>query len=163
MNIIIAGFPGVGKSFLTNDNIYYCKYGHDIHYDVIDLESSIFHWEYNAVTGEKRENPNWVKNYVEAIIAQFKSSENNRNKFILISTHEEVLQELANRKITFIIVAPKEQLKNEYMIRYLRRGNDAIFIKNMYSNWYSFQDSLLLTGMPIIRLEEGKYLGDILP
>ena len=66
---IISGFAGIGKTTLSRKN-----------QDIIDLESSDFKWRYydnetanmdkeNRKGVENKEiNPDWPKNYLEAIV-----------------------------------------------------------------------------------------------
>ena len=63
---VISGFPAIGKSFLASK----------FRTMVRDLESSDYHWMKNSNdefilndAGQKIPNPDWPKNYIEAIKA----------------------------------------------------------------------------------------------
>ena len=75
---VIAGFPGVGKSTAAK-----------LHPDIfIDLESSDYHWIKDK-NGNNVCDPDWPMNYVAKIIALMNVESS--HKYILISTHNEVL------------------------------------------------------------------------
>lgn len=155
--LIISGFPGVGKTSLER------------YERIVDLESSGFHW--NWVPGnpfrkdrlappEPRLNPLWPKNYIDKID---ELSKEDYQKIILVSTHPEVLAGLEERRIPFLIVLPTKDLKNEYMIRYLRRGSGWAFLKTMDVRFDEFIDNLEKNHAPKIYLARGQYLQDVLP
>ena len=66
--LVISAFPGMGKSHFAKEvertREHLNKMGGDV--DVIDLESSDFHWIQNA-EGRKSLNPEWPENYFQAI------------------------------------------------------------------------------------------------
>lgn len=145
---VISGFPGVGKSYLN------------FRREILDLESSCYGWIFDFEKFTKPErNPDFPKNYVDAICEEY---EKDNFDFILISSHESVRNELKNRGVPYIIVAPKRELKNEYLIRYLRRGNEIEFIEMMNSKWDEFIDGIEKDGQPIIWLEHHIYLAEVL-
>ena len=133
---IIAGFPGVGKSWLKN------KYGDKIS----DSDSSQF---------PKDEFPQNYINHIKSLIG---------NKIvILVSTHKEVLQELENNNIDYILVYPNRELKDEYLERYKQRGSPEGFINLLNNKWDEFHNDLENT-KPFKRivLNKGEFLKDIL-
>lgn len=155
--LVISGFPGVGKTTLER------------YERIVDLESSGFHWswvpgnpfgEEQPAPPEVRLNPAWPKNYIDKID---KLSKEDYQKIILVSTHPEVLAGLEERRIPHLIVLPTKDLKNEYMIRYLRRGSDWAFLKTMYVRFDEFIDKLEKNHAPKIYLARGQYLQDVLP
>lgn len=155
--LVISGFPGVGKTTLER------------YERITDLESSGFHWswvpgdpfgEEQPAPPELRLNPLWPKNYIDKID---KLSKENYQKIILVSAHAEVRELLQKQKIPYIIVCPTLDCKNEYMIRYLRRGSDAEFIATMYQSFRERLTSLADDPAPKIYLARGQYLQDVLP
>lgn len=161
-NVIVAGFPGVGKSAASRQ----CP-------DWIDYESSGFHW---LPSGE--ENPKWPGNYIKAILDY---DRDNVGKVIMISTHDVVVKAITKHR-SIVCVVPDEDLRNEYMIRYLRRGSPADFIKAMAANWCDFitgitepwakglcdyrnngRDKWKLANYTVIFLGSGQWLSDVLP
>ena len=138
--IVICGFSGIGKSYAAE------------HFnEVLDLESSVFSriWDEGKDMGK---NPEFPKNYVDAIEGYLK--EPYGRLYILVSCHEEVREELRNRGIDYIIVRPSCDNKNEYIKRWLRRGSDIRFIKNMDDRWMKMIGSCQKDPMPSIVLNE---------
>ncbi len=150
--LVISGFPGVGKTSLE-------------HYErIVDLESSGFHWFETPgefVPTVRHLHPEWPRNYVNKI----DELSQDYMKIILISTHAEVRKLLQKQKIPYIIVCPYPTLecKNEYMIRYLRRGSDAEFIAKMDQSFFESLVSLANDPAPKIYLARDQYLQDVLP
>jgi adenylate kinase family enzyme len=149
-SLIICGFPGVGKTTAAANRS-----------DIEDAESSAFHWLWDAATGERNPNPKFPENYVDYLVRQLASHE--PPFVILASCHETVRKELARRKLPYLIVAPEEDAKDEYLARYLRRGDPLEFIRMMDVNWREFMTSVWLDKATDIRLRPGQVLADILP
>jgi len=154
-NFIICGFPGVGKTTAAKNR------------NILDMESSGFHYKFDPESREFTPNPDWPTNYLDAIEQAYL---NDHNEIILTSTHEDVvLSLLNNRELPVIVVVPEATLRNEYMIRYLKRGSDPEFIYSMYNNWLGYIEKIyrLVTNdgrkVPVINLKSGQYLSDVLP
>jgi hypothetical protein len=106
--LIISAFPGTGKSFLflNSDKL------------VLDSDSSNF---------DKKDFP---KNYIKHI-----------KKFIgiidiiCVSSHKIVRDELVKNNLNFILSYPDINLKQQYINRFLHRGNNENFIKLLSDNW----------------------------
>jgi hypothetical protein len=153
-NFIICGFPGVGKTTAAKSR------------NILDMESTGFHYKLDPSECEFTPNPDWPTNYLDAIEQAYL---NDYNEVILTSTHEEVvLSLLNNRELPVIVVVPEATLRNEYMIRYLKRGSDPEFIYKMYNNWLNYINAINRLGtnekkVPIISLKSGQYLSDVLP
>jgi len=114
-SLIICGFPGVGKSFLTKENPN----------SVSDSDSSTF---------DKKNFPaNYIK-HIKGLIG--------KKSIIMISTHEEVIDEMEKLNVNFIIVHPARELKDEYLKRYEERGSPEGFIKLLSDKWDEFQDAI---------------------
>ena len=152
--IIICGFPGVGKSCVANNRV-----------NILDAESSAFHWRYDPEHPEKgrEKNPDFPRNYIAYIKENMERYELD---VILVATHKAVRDALKKEGIDYVIVAPSRWDKNEYMKRYLQRGNDIDFLKSLHKNWDVWMSELEIEsykeGVPMITLEEKGYLSDIL-
>lgn len=148
MAIIICGFPGVGKTSVANNRM-----------NILDAESSLFSWIWNPENLERGRvrNPEFPENYISYI-------QENMEKYevILVSSHQDVRNALKAEGIQYIIVAPWASLKNEYMARYLRRGSEIEFIDLMNNAWGDFLRGIEEDGAPVVRLDKGEYLSDLL-
>lgn len=150
-NLVICGFPGIGKTMAEEKRK-----------DTMDLESSNFKWIQDDNGSGLVENPHWPENYLNEIEAQYRD---NYRKIFLVSTHLEVIKGLQEKKIPFLIVAPRASslMKNEYLIRYLMRGSSVSFINKMDDFWFQYLQELEGQGETVIHLDSGQYLTDILP
>ena len=128
--LIIAGFPGTGKSTAAKKmpELF------------VDMESSDYHWIYKGDT--KYTNPEWPKNYIEAILERANRPYNTDEKhlYICISTHKEVLDELAARGIYYMAIVPKT--KDLYIQRYRDRGSSQEFIDLLDKKFESFVEDI---------------------
>ena len=144
-NLIICGFPGVGKSSAAE----ICK-------NILDLESTPFHfWD-----DGKSEDPNWFVRYVNEIE---KSANDARYNYILVSTHKLVRSEMQYRGIPYIIVTPLAKLKDEYLSRYVKRGDCYDFIETLNINWEQWIEDFANDDVPIIHLDAGETMRKLLP
>ena len=143
---VISAFPGVGKSFIFKNN----KDKNEI---ILDSDSSKFSWN---KPGER--NPDFPNNYIKHI----QDNIGKANK-IMVSSHKDVRDALVNNKIQFTLVYPDRSLKDEYIERYSKRGNDEKFIELLKKNWDSWIDELeQQTDCDKIVLKTGEYLGDVI-
>lgn len=124
---IYCGFPGVGKSFAFSES----------NLKIADSDSSLFSWV-EKDSGEKIRNQNFPNNYINHI----KNLLNEDYDYILVSTHKEVIQALLHYKLSFQIVYPHRNLKDEYLSRYKNRGSPESFISLMNENWDTFISDL---------------------
>lgn len=109
---VIAGFPGVGKSYLFNGN----------NDQYADSDSSTF---------DKSDFP---ANYMRHIAELLGSTD----KTIFVSTHDTVRQALIDNGISYTLVYPEMGLKEEYLQRYRDRGSPEAFVKMMSEKWEDF-------------------------
>lgn len=147
MKIIIAGFPGVGKSTAAMVHGTFVK----------DMESSNYHWIISD-DGNKVPNPDWPMNYYDAIIAEAFNDGCSAPLYIAISTHKEVLETLVRFKIPFIIYTPAT--KSYAIGRYEARGNTPEFIEKIDKNWDQYMMDLDSYRMHVIKRDD--YLTDFL-
>lgn len=149
---VIAGFPGVGKSFTSERE------------DCLDLESSSFSW----LSDDKHRwrNPNFPLNYVDELLRQLASG---KYKYIFVSTHKESLEFIC-RAIGYnnlIVFAPvnNNHVRAKYLERYKQRGNDESFINLIDNKWNEFLDdinSLKERGTKVINLTADEYVSTFL-
>jgi len=136
--LIIAGFPGVGKS-------YFCNRVNGLL--ILDSDSSKF-----------SQLPDFPQNYVRHI-------EENIGKAdaILVSTHQVVRDALRERGIHYVLVYPDRSQKEAYLERYRNRGSSDDFISMLEREWDTFIDSIEQEMFPIkIKLKDSEYLSDAL-
>lgn len=137
MPVVIAGFPGVGKTTVFNQGN-----------KCIDSDSSKF------------DKTNFPANYIEHIKEKLKDESLD---YIFVSTHTSVRHALVSAKIPYILVYPKITLKQEYLQRYRDRGSPGSFIDLMDKSWSDFVvDCASQYGCERIILTEGQYLSDVL-
>lgn len=145
--IIICGFPGVGKTTVANNRR-----------SILDAESSAFSWEFDPEKPyERKRNCSFPGNYIKYIKEQ-----SERFDAILVSSHRRVMDALRAEGEQYVIVAPRRELKNEYLIRYLQRGSDIDFIELLNEKWDEFLTDIENDGAPVIWLESGNVLADVL-
>lgn len=145
--IIICGFPGVGKTTVSNNRR-----------NILDAESSAFSWKWDTEPpfGKER-NPEFPQNYIG-----FLKENEGEYDVILASSHGAVRDGLKYDGMQYIIVAPERELKNEYLKRYLKRGSDIDFIESMNENWDAFLTEIENDGAPVIWLNKNENLADVL-
>ncbi|MDD4556013.1 MAG: glycosyltransferase family 8 protein [Alphaproteobacteria bacterium] len=142
MGIIISGFSAVGKSKFATD----CK-----NLKVLDLDSNEFSRFSN---GEKK--PNFPENYLKVIKEKLPQFD-----YVLVSTQPEVIDRLITNGLPFIIVAPKIDLKNEFISRYKKRRSPKAFIEFIDKNWDNFINQIQsYKHIHKIYLKSGEYLSD---
>jgi len=136
---VISGFPGIGKTYYKeNSNI-----------NVLDSDSSKFSWIEKGVR-----NPEFPKNYIDHI-------KDSMYKFdmVLVSTHKIVRDALVDNNIKFLLVYPDISLKEEYIERFRKRGNEDSFIKLFEDNWDKFIGEMdNQKGCESVKLSSGKFL-----
>lgn len=154
--IIVSAFPGSGKTEFAKRILEVETFNYN---SVLDLDSADYNWvegQYGTVR-----NPNFVKDYVDEIELQADSYD-----FVLVSSHEEVLEEMYQRNLLFVMVAPDKLRKQEFLDNYHERGSHPEFIDLIDKNWDDFLDSYFNMyeapfAMYNYTLESGKFLCDI--
>ena len=145
--IVVCGFPGVGKTTVANNRS-----------NILDAESSAFSWEWNVEPPfDRKRNPMFPTNYIKFL-------QENADKYdvLLAASHKKVREALCANGIQYIIVAPRRELKNEYLIRYLKRGSDINFIELLNEKWDEFLTDIENDGAPVIWLGANENLADVL-
>lgn len=144
--IIISGFPGIGKTFLA-------KYFESTNKKVLDSDSSLFSWIEPGVR-----NPEFPDNYIKHIKENIGKAD-----IIFVSSHETVRSGLQKENITFVLVYPSKDLRDEYIQRYEDRNSDPSFIEMMKIKFDEFVDQCTHDKFAIkIELRRGQYLSDII-
>lgn len=156
--IVISGFPGVGKSrYSSNFSVISDSF------IVLDAESANYH-----KTNDSSNNlfdltcpaEHWAVKYVRDIKRTLEQSENLR--YILVSSHKEVRDELKKQSVPYIVVVPNKRLKREYLVRYLKRGDSLEFIDKIMDHWDKWLDDIQKTEKRVMTLDNDEYLSDIL-
>ncbi len=132
--VLISAFPGTGKTYLYNNTDR----------NVLDSDSSNFNKD------------NFPSNYIKHI-----KSNIGKVDAIFISSHKKVREALVKNGLSYLLVYPKKQLKEEYLNRYKNRGSSDAFISFIDDNWDSFIDGLRAqNGCKHIRLGSEEYITD---
>lgn len=141
---VVAGFPGVGKTFYT-------KASESCELKVHDSDSSKFSWLKLEVR-----NPDFPQNYIDYIKEIIDEYD-----IVFVSTHKEVLDCLTENNIEFKLVYPQLFLKSEYLTRFTKRGNGKNFVNMIDDNWTNFiKDVSSRTDCEHIVLQSGEHLTD---
>lgn len=116
---IIAGFPGVGKTFATKCLIQL--------FDMVvsDSDSSKFPKE------------GFPANYIDHIRQLY---EEGSSDIIFVSSHDVVREALIDAGLPFTLVYPSKGLKKEYLRRYMDRKSPQGFIDLVETNWDTWLD-----------------------
>lgn len=151
---IISAFPACGKSTYYNDWSSYSKENHwrrqypdgrQVYNNIgepcgekiLDSDSSLFSWIYeNGVKTNKR-NPEFPQNYINHIKEHMNSED-----IIFVSSHKVVRDALKKENIPYYLIYPHKDMKEEWMDRFKRRGNDESFIKFQDEHWDEFIDDM---------------------
>jgi hypothetical protein len=139
--LLIAAFPGTGKTSYCHRDADYIPQGF-----ATDSDSSTF------------DKSNFPQNYIEHI--KEKISEGYAR--IFISSHKEVRDALVENNLEFTLVYPKRELKEEYLKRYKERGSSESFINLLNNNWDNWIEELEnQKGCTHIQLESGQFISNV--
>ncbi len=135
--LVISAFPGCGKSHFFRNNK---------DKEVLDSDSSKF------------DKVHFPQNYIEHI-----KSNLGKVDIIMVSSYKEVRDALVENDIPFTLVYPSIEIKDEYIKRYIDRGNNDSFVELLNKNWELWLNELEeQIGCDKIRLKEGQYLSDVI-
>jgi hypothetical protein len=160
---IIAGYPACGKTYCTqhSDN-------------TIDLEYSHYAWiedengkKLRNKKGDKIKNFAFPQNYLNEIISNYQKykQDENKNWYIFINAHPEILSNLIRHSIPITVVIPQDNLKNKWISRFYDRNDDDCFIKQQEENYDVWVDELRANAnnfTKLIELCEDEYISDII-
>lgn len=129
---VMSGFPGVGKSYLFSEQS-------TSGLSILDSDSSKFSWVLlEDGTPTKERHPEFPNNYVEHI-----NSNLDKCDVICISSHKVVRDALKDKlNGNFIVAYPDRKLKEDYLLRYTKRGSSDQFIDMIDNNWNAFIDEI---------------------
>lgn len=147
---VISAFPACGKS-------YYFENIKDK--EVLDSDSSEFSWikDKNGKNTKVR-NPNFPMNYISHIKENL-----GKVDIIFVSSHDNVREALREANINYSLVYPNIDLKEEWIERFKKRGNNMEFINFISANWDNFIRNIEEETFPIlIKLEKNIFISDIL-
>lgn len=158
MGTVISGFAGIGKTHYVGENPK----------KAIDLESSNYKWVYHNADdvnlGEARKgivekdlNPEWPKNYIEAIKGNL-----DKYDYVFICQDFDVRNMLKAEGVEYYVAFPNIRDKQCYLDRYKRRGNAENFINLFDAKYEDFVADLMLKEKNQIRLHRYEYLSDAL-
>jgi hypothetical protein len=142
---VISAFPGVGKTWMFNNQ-------EELGIKVSDSDSSSFSWLSEGVR-----NPDFPANYVAHIKEAVNTSD-----VVLVSSHETVRDALVKAGIEFITVYPSIEDKEEYLKRFVERGSKEAFVGLINKNWDEWISNINKSndGNLSIQLNLGAYLSD---
>lgn len=134
--VVCAAFCGTGKTYICNqDNI-----------SAIEIE----YWKYK----DKGLQEEYIKDITNQI---------GKVDYILISTEPEGLKLLHTMGFDIILVYPENELRSEYLDRYVERDSPYDFIGAFMKYWNTWIDELKeQTYCKHIVLNSGVYLYDVL-
>ncbi len=139
--MLVAAFPGTGKSYYCNVDADYIPQSF-----ATDSDSSQF---------DKNHFP---ENYIEHI--KQKISEGYARVFI--SSHKDVREALVLNNLPFVLIYPAKELKEEYIERYKQRGNNEKFIQLLSDNWDNWIDECKSqTGCYHIELKSNQFVANV--
>ncbi len=122
MGIFIYAFSATGKSTVAK------KYS-----NVIDMESTLYKYlgvfkeDESLKSTERETNKQWPENYFNKLMEV-------KDKYDYILISDDICNEfLKENNFEYWIVYPKKELKEEYMDRCKKRGNNDLFIINHHS------------------------------
>lgn len=155
--MVIAAYAGCGKTYFA-EHIY----------DAIDLVSIPYKYQLpdGMISDTEAEQAKacldyelraeWPGNYAKAVRNYY-----HRYKYVIIPPVQRVLSELQRVDIPYILCFPEDDAREEYLQRYLNRGNTEEFINIFIGCWerfmqYNISDNY---GDKII-MPKGTYLTD---
>jgi len=145
---VLSGFPGVGKTYFRTHAR-----------GVVDSDSSLFSWLPPTPGEPKKRDRAWPGNYIKHIQRMMLEP---GIKFILVSSHQEVRDALVAAGIPFILVYPDLSIKDEYIQRYIQRGNAPDFVMLLEANYDAWITALAnQKGCEHCVLQSGEYLVDV--
>lgn len=136
MSKIISGFPGIGKSYLFNNNNKL---------RIKDSDSSQF---------DKVNFPANYINHIKSIIDDY--------DIILVSSHDVVRKALKDNGINYTVVVPDIHIKKEYINRYHKRKSPKKLISLIDDNFYDWVIDIIKNEPNVKTLKKGQYLSDVI-
>jgi hypothetical protein len=133
---VYAAFCGTGKSYLCDKYKDVCK----------EIEC----WKYR---GE-----DFPDNYIRNVLRM-----QDKIKYLFVSTDPIILKRINELGIKIQLVYPKNELRDEYLERFIKRDSPYDFIGTIMKNWNKWINELKEQDYcNHIVLDKGKYLKDII-
>ncbi len=134
--VLCAAFCGTGKTFICEKT----------NIKAIEIE----YWKYKD-KGLKKEYIEDIKNSIGKI------------DYIFISTDPEGLKLLYQEGLDITLIYPRNELRNEYLDRYIERDSSYDFIGTFMKHWHLWINELKEQNYyRHIVLDKGQYLQDVL-
>ena len=149
MTKIVCAFAGTGKTEASKFTCWRAR----------DSDSDEFRF-INPRLNRKPEgqNPSWPQNFIDHAVTEYTKGNFDA---ILMSAYVELLPEIASR-IPLIYVYPSLDMKDEFEMRYRKRGPDwvADLLTNGFDTWVTAL--MTMKGHHVV-LKPGQYLANVLP
>ena len=159
----IVATPGAGKSHLCD------KYP-DIFVDVDELRLRCKYYVPDGITRKELEKTKWNRpfkrrenNFIEEMYIRLDELVE-KGKVLICAPHDEAANYLIDRKIRFCFVFPKDDMKDEILLRLKNRGNSKEILQENMKNFEIFQKENKQENKSVLHYQFGKdeYLEDIL-
>lgn len=133
---VVAGFPGIGKSFASNHIYPNTSSNRSMTngLNILDLDSSHFSKVVDS-SGNVVVNGNFINDYYITLSDYIRTREYD---IIFISTHSDVIKYLKPD----VIVYPEINGKDNYLKRFEDRNDNQQFIEFISENWYHFIEDI---------------------
>ena len=107
--------------------------------------------------GNKISNPDFPVNYINYIKDMM-----GKIDVVFVSTHQNVRQALRDNNISYILVYPAVDTKDEMLQRYVTKGSTPEFVDMMRANWDDFIEDMQQDETPDkIELQSNQYLSAV--
>jgi len=113
MGVIVSGFPGVGKTFITQN--------HDTELKILDAEKECIDF-FNS--------KNFNNEYISFLLKSIYDFD-----IIFIPYFQTLIESLLLHDVNCIIIYPCETLKTDYIKRFKKRGDCQEFLELVNQNW----------------------------
>lgn len=140
--MIIAGFPGVGKTTLEEKYPDHFK-DYPVHLDDPSQWGDI--------------------GVVDQVHSEFIEAVSVESKHVFCLPTKAILDRLINAGLQFIVVVPRVADKDIYMKRYKKRGSDSVFLKLMDEHWEKWLEVIdQMKNLKVITLRGDDYLSSVI-
>ena len=160
--MILAAYAGTGKS-------EFCKRYPSEAIDMICMPYKYINfYEVANEISEKEDikanmnlilRPNWENDYYEELK---RLNNENPTKLIIVPTIKSIMRRLKEDDISYMVVIPTRDCKEEYRQRYINRGNNQSFLDVFIERWDVMLDGLDCLGGVVMEIGEGQYLTDVI-
>ena len=140
--MIIAGFPGVGKTTLEEKYPDHFK-DYPVHLD------DPSQWGDVSVVDQAHSE------FIDAVSVE--------SKHVFCLPTKAILDRLINAGLPFIVVVPRVEDKDIYMKRYRKRGSDSVFLELMDEHWEKWLEVIdQMKNLKVITLRGYDYLSSVI-